>query len=87
MITRAIAFCLLLSASVTAVVAAHADTAPVLTIWRLLDYMAIDYRGAVRDGTVTSASEYAEMVEFAGSMKDRLDALPPSGEKARRVML
>jgi high-affinity iron transporter len=82
MITRAIAFCLLLSASVSAVVAAHADTAPVLTIWRLLDYMAIDYRGAVRDGTVTSASEYAEMVEFAGSMKDRLDALPPSGEKA-----
>ncbi len=82
MIPRAIAFCLLLLANLTVVVAARADTAPVLTIWRLLDYMAIDYREAVRDGAVISASEYAEMVEFVGSMKDRLDALPPSSVKA-----
>lgn len=82
MIPRAIAFWLLLLANATVVVAAHADTAPVLTIWRLLDYMAIDYREAVRDGAVISANEYAEMVEFVGTMKDRLDALPPSSAKA-----
>ena len=82
MITRTIAFSFLLLANLLPAAAVRADTAPVLTIWRLLDYMAIDYREAVRDGAVISANEYAEMVEFAGSMKDRLDALPPSAAKA-----
>lgn len=61
---------------------ARADSDAVLTIWRLLDYMAIDYGGAVHDGAVVSADEYAEMVEFAGSVKEKLDTLPPSAEKA-----
>ena len=33
-------------------------------LWQLLDYLAVDYGGAVRDGKVISASEYAEMQEF-----------------------
>lgn len=46
--------------------------------WRLLDYLAVDYSGAVADGQVVSASEYAEMKEFSGSVRQRLAALPPT---------
>jgi high-affinity iron transporter len=59
-----------------------AETASVQTTWRLLDYIAVDYRGAVADGAIVSAAEYAEMVEFAQSAKDRIDALPAKSEKA-----
>ncbi len=34
-------------------------------LWQLLDYIAVDYGGAVRNGRVTSQQEYAEMREFA----------------------
>lgn len=46
------------------------------TIWRLLDYVAVDYSGAVSDGKVISAAEYAEMVEFTASIRQRLAILP-----------
>lgn len=82
MTIRATALCLFILTSVLPACPVRADTAPVLTIWRLLDYMAIDYRGAVRDEKIISTNEYAEMVEFAGSVKDRLDSLPPSAAKA-----
>ena len=53
------------------------ETAPSAPIaWRLLDYLAVDYPGAVQGGLVISASEYAEMVEFSGSVRDRLAGLP-----------
>ncbi len=39
--------------------------------WRLLDYLAVDYGGAVKDGKVISASEYAEMTEFSTSVMER----------------
>lgn len=82
MIIRTLTICFLLAANLTLAFAASADTASVLTIWRLLDYVAVDYREAVRDGTIVSADEYAEMVEFVASAKERLDALPSSGDKA-----
>ncbi|RMD86994.1 MAG: iron permease [Alphaproteobacteria bacterium] len=44
--------------------------------WQLLDYLAVDYGGAVRDGVVIDAGEYAEMVEFAGLARERIAALP-----------
>src|SRR5204862_38275 len=45
--------------------------------WRLLDYMAVDYAGAVGpDGRVLSASEYAEMREFSSSVTQRIAASP-----------
>ena len=53
-------------------VAAHAQTTDVQTAWRLLDYMAVDYGGAVSGGRVKSPSEYAEMTEFAASVSTRL---------------
>jgi high-affinity iron transporter len=34
-----------------------AGTADVQATWQLLDYLAVDYGGAVRDGKVVSASE------------------------------
>ena len=82
MAIRTLTISILLAANLALALVARADTAPALTIWRLLDYMAIDYRDAVRDGTVVSVNEYAEMVEFVGSMKEKLDALPPTGDKA-----
>jgi len=53
------------------------------TAWRLLDYVSVDYAGAVSNGKVVSASEYAEMQEFGASIDERLKALPPKPEKAK----
>ncbi|MEA3062373.1 MAG: high-affinity iron transporter [Sphingomonadales bacterium] len=64
---------------------AAAQQGDVQTSWRLLDYLAVDYPGAVRDGRVVSASEYKEMSEFAGSVGERIGALPQKPEKARLV--
>ncbi|WP_319798404.1 FTR1 family protein [Nitrobacter sp.] len=64
---------------------AHAETADVQTAWRLLDYMAVDYGGAVSGGQVKSASEYAEMTEFAASVSARLATLPPTPVRAKLI--
>jgi high-affinity iron transporter len=53
------------------------------TAWRLLDYVAVDYSGAVSGGKVISASEYAEMKEFGASIDERLKALPAKPQKAK----
>ena len=53
--------------------------------WRLLDYVAVDYAGAVADGQVTNPAEYGEMIEFGGQIRTRLDALPPNPAKAGLV--
>ena len=46
--------------------------------WQLLDYLAVDYGGAVQNGKIARASEYAEMKEFAATAEQQLTALPPS---------
>ncbi|WP_447737794.1 FTR1 family protein [Rhodanobacter soli] len=46
--------------------------------WQMLDYLATDYAGAVKDGAVISASEYAEMREFTSTARSRIGALPPT---------
>ena len=46
------------------------------TAWRLLDYIAVDYPGAISGGRVISAAEYAEMREFSTSVRARISALP-----------
>jgi high-affinity iron transporter len=56
--------------------AASAATPEAQTAWRLLDYLAVDYGGAVSGGKVISATEYAEMQEFSASVGERLAALP-----------
>lgn len=64
--------------------AAGANDEDVQTAWRLLDYVAVDYRGAVADGKVKSALEYAEMAEFSGAVEAKIGALPVT---ANRVAL
>jgi high-affinity iron transporter len=61
------------------------DPATVQTAWRLLDYLAVDYGGAVADGKVKSPSEYAEMSEFSASVQTRLGTLSPSPAKAALI--
>ena len=55
----------------------------VQTAWRLLDYIAVDYREAVADGKVVNPEEYTEMVEFAKSAKERIDGLSETPDKAK----
>jgi high-affinity iron transporter len=57
----------------------------VQTAWQLLDYMAVDYGGAVGNGKVVSASEYAEMREFSGAVSEKLAALPAKPAKTKLV--
>lgn len=66
--------------------AAHAQTAAATegaqTAWRLLDYIAVDYAGAVDKGRIINAGEYAEMVEFAEQAHSRIVALPAKPARA-----
>jgi high-affinity iron transporter len=65
--------------------AARADTSDVETAWRLLDYIAVDYGGAVSHGTVSSPSEYAEQKEFAATVAAKLATLPPNRDRQALV--
>ncbi|MGY4828561.1 FTR1 family protein [Sphaerotilaceae bacterium SBD11-9] len=63
----------------------HAAEADVRRIWQLLDYLAVDYVGAVKDGTVINAAEFEEMREFAKTSETKLAALEPHPERAALV--
>jgi len=54
----------------------------VQTSWRLLDYIAVDYPGAVSGGRIVNAAEYQEMTEFSTSVAARLGALPAHPSRA-----
>ncbi|WP_395117835.1 FTR1 family protein [Rhodanobacter sp. FW102-FHT14D06] len=69
---------LLLCSVTTFTVVAQDAIATVPQTWQILDYLATDYAGAVKDGAVISASEYAEMREFTSTTRSRIDALPPT---------
>lgn len=55
--------------------ACEASEAEVRQVWQLLDYVSVDYGGAVRDGKVVSDSEYGEMLEFARTSQTKLAGL------------
>jgi high-affinity iron transporter len=59
--------------------AALADTGALL---QLVDYIGVDYGGAVENGAVVNEFEYAEMVEFARLAGHGVAALPESPQKA-----
>lgn len=46
--------------------------------WQMIDYLATDYAGAVKDGAVISTSEYSEMREFSRTARSQIQALPPT---------
>jgi high-affinity iron transporter len=56
------------------------------TAWQLLDYIAVDYSGAVENGEVISDIEYAEMTEFATVIRTNLAALPPSAAQSKLMV-
>jgi high-affinity iron transporter len=76
-----------LLAALTVSVPAQAATAAqeVQTNWRLLDYIAVDYREAVAGGRVINPLEYDEMVEFSSSVSAKLAALPVKPERAKLI--
>ena len=81
--------CALLLALFVLVVSAPALAATpqetVQTSWRLLDYVAVDYPGAVDQGRVVSASEFAEMREFSATVEKQLRTLPHSAAQASLI--
>ena len=74
--------CGLLALSVLSVANGAADATPLVRqVWQLLDYMAVDYAGAVSGGEITNAAEFAEMREFAATIHQRIQSLPPHPER------
>ncbi|HEX8535726.1 MAG TPA: hypothetical protein VF662_16320, partial [Allosphingosinicella sp.] len=63
--TRSLAFLLFLIVSVFGSAPASAADGDVQTTWRLLDYVAVDYSGAVSGGKIVNPAEYDEMLEFS----------------------
>ena len=81
-LSRLAAACLLSLVWATAGLAdPQVPVSTVQTTWRLLDYVAVDYPGAVQDGRVISTSEFAEMNEFTATAEKQLRTLPPSASK------
>lgn len=61
----------------------YASEKNVPTTWRLLDYIAVDYREAVREGEVVNEVEYAEMKEFSATAAEAIGQLPAKAESAQ----
>ena len=74
-----IAACLLVAGT------ASAQSAPppadAKQLWQLLDYVAVDYGGAVANGKVESESEYAEMLDFTDNAAKQIQQLPAHASK------
>ncbi|MFT3800197.1 MAG: cytochrome c/FTR1 family iron permease [Burkholderiaceae bacterium] len=62
---------------------AAAAPADARQLWQLLDYVAVDYAGAVEDGKVVSEAEYAEMLDFTENALKQLQELPEHAAKPR----
>ncbi len=78
---RAIFLALSIALALPAPAHAQQVASDVQTAWRLLDYIAVDYGGAVSQGKVSSPSEYAEQTEFAETVTTKVTALPEAPAK------
>jgi len=54
-------------------------------ILHLLDYVGVDYQGAVAGGRIKSDEEYKEMLEFTSQVVEQLKALPANPRQAALV--
>jgi high-affinity iron transporter len=81
----ALLLALAIAASITPVAHAATPAGEVQTSWRLLDYVAVDYREAVANGRIINDLEYREMLEFSTSVETRLAALPDNPARARLI--
>ncbi len=77
------ALALLAALFVSVAVAQTSSTAFARTIWRLLDYIAVDYPEAVQNGQIVSQAEYDEMREFSSTVTRLLAGLAPSAQLDR----
>jgi len=59
-----------------------ADTQQLL---QLIDYVGVDYGGAVVDGKVINEAEYAEMVDFSAGIQQQLTELPEHAIKSKLI--
>lgn len=85
-LARLLAAAIALAAIVLPAASLAEESAPSSQVaWRLLDYLAVDYPGAVKDGKVVSASEYSEMKEFSTSVRERLAALPATPSQPQLI--
>jgi high-affinity iron transporter len=59
-----------------------ADSPSVQLLVHILDYLAVDYGGAVKDGTVADEGEYKEQLDFAAQARELIPRLAPRAESA-----
>src|SRR6218665_1055045 len=78
-----VAFAALLLLAQTSLVNAQEPRPSAEVAWRLLDYIAVDYAGAVANGQIVSDAEYREMREFSASVRTTISSLPYSREQPR----
>ena len=52
-------------------------------LWQLLDYVAVDYGGAISNGAVISEGEYAEMLDFTENAGKQVQLLPPHASRTQ----
>ena len=55
------------------------------TVVHILDYISVDYPGAVQDGKVKNEDEFKEMVEFTGQVVTSLKALPANPRQSALI--
>lgn len=83
---RVVTFAMLMAGGLVAALPAYAAPSAALDsdvrqIWQLLDYVGVDYGGAVANHAIVSATEYQEMQEFVATARTRLAALPAGPDR------
>ena len=78
---RSSLFALLIGWAALLPVRAESPSANPRQTWQMLDYIAVDYAGAVQSGRIVAPGEYAEMQEFAGAVRAQLARLPVTPEQ------
>lgn len=76
-------WCVLFSTAVSAQSAESSESTKQL--WQLIDYVAVDYGGAVDKGAIISEGEYAEMLDFTENAQKQVQALPEHASKASLI--
>lgn len=66
---------------------AAAENGQVRAILQMVDYVGVEYPEFVRDGRVLDEAEYAEQVEFALLIRERLEGLPDRAGKREAIEL
>ena len=67
---------------VAPVQAANDEQAPVPAILHILDYMAVDYPGVIKNGQVVNTAEFGEQQEFARQVTLLMERLPDTPARA-----